>query len=108
MLDWGKFGEHLEGPIPKNVMKVLQLSIEQGWDPTPITLVARMSREGCYPCYITWELNLQTWRWNLRGARVGHVRPGFSGRLTGKDFELYLQKPEVIEAEEPKKSPWGK
>lgn len=103
MPDWEKLREHLEGPIPSNLMKILALSTEQGWNPDPVTVAMRMSKPGCHPCFAVWTLNRETMRWSFSGARVNLVYPGFSGKLTLRDLGIYLANPEAIEVEEVKK-----
>lgn len=96
----------LNGPLEKRVETILSTITGLGWNPEPITLVARFSKESYHPFFIQWGLNPETMRWRSGSARVALVRPGFSGRLTLKDAVLYAEHPEVIQEKEPKQSAW--
>lgn len=104
MPGWEVFKEHLEGPLPNNLLKVLRLAEENGWTDST-SLVMRMSREQCIPFFLCWEL--RDGKYRFAGARVGIVREDFSGKLTLRDAMTYLKDPTVIEPERKKNvSPW--
>lgn len=103
--------EDLEGllgePLEKRVASVISAAMQSGWDPQPVSLVARMSKPGFRPFFMSWALNPETMRFRFSGSRVALVRPDFSGKLTLRDVAVYLEHPEVIEEKEPS-SPWTK
>lgn len=102
--------QDLEGligePLDKRVSKILVSAPESGWNPHPVTMVARFSKEQFLPFFMTWVLNPETMRWRFAGSRVALVRPGFSGKLTQRDALLYMAHPEVIQEKEAEVSPW--
>ena len=87
-MDWDILQAHMEGPFPPRLKKILDLGLANGWDPSPITLAMRLSKISCHPCFIVWELNPETMRYKLLGARTNVIREDFGGRLTLPDLEL--------------------
>lgn len=95
MPDWDVFQKMLESPLPANLRKVLDKAEERGWDPNPITLVMRMSKDSLTPFYLCWEWKEGKFRFTnarLRWERIGQVT-----KLTLRDSMLYMEHPEVIE-----------
>lgn len=88
-----------EDKMPPNARKLLRIAEEEGWQLGPITLVARLNREGAQPFYARWDLKDQ--RWSFAQCRA--LSPVGQGlvKLTIRDAFVYLTDPSVIYPEDP-------
>lgn len=100
--------EVLTEPLNPRVAKILELGQECGWDPNPVTLVARFSRQQCQPFYISWVLNLETMKFRFEESRVRKWVDGVGlQKLSFRDVPVYIKDPTVIEEKPKKPNAWG-
>lgn len=114
MPDWEKL---LTEPLPTRLRNILELAEENGWNPNPITLVARMSQSPFHPFYIRWAYDMASGKYSFDQAKASKIVPatvvngklkspaGYQ-RLTLKDVGLYIQNPEVLMEEKKIVSAW--
>jgi hypothetical protein len=99
--------EFLNDPLSPRVVKILTLATEYGWDPSPVTLVARLKKDYCHPFYISWVLDLETMKYRFEESRVNKWTEGGLQKLSFRDLGVYIQHPDVIEEKPKKISGWG-
>lgn len=88
-----------ETKIPPNARKLLRIAEEEEWQIGPVSLVARLHKEGAQPFFARWDL--KEGRWSFAQCRA--LSPVGEGlvKLKISDAFIYLQDPTVIYPEDP-------
>lgn len=88
-----------ESKMPPNAKKLLRIAEEEGWHIGPITLVARLQKEGAKPLFARWDL--REGKWKFEQCRV--ISPAGTGLMPLKisDAFIYLADTSVIYPEDP-------
>jgi hypothetical protein len=99
-MDASDITSEVTGPLPPNVVKVLERAEELGWFQNPFTsLVVRLSRDDAEPFYARWDMYVSPEgkrSWRFKHARAKNAQP-----LNYKDIFTYLEDPSVIYPEPP-------
>lgn len=85
--------------MPPNAKKLLRIAEENDWQIGPVSLVARLDKDGAKPFFARWDLREGKWRFEQ--CRV--IRPVGTGLMPLKisDAFVYLEDPTVIYPEDP-------
>lgn len=91
--------------MPPNASKLLRIAEEEAWQLGPITLVARLQKEGAQPFFARWDFKGGKWSF----AQCRAISPVGQGlvKLTIRDAFTYLQDPSVIYPDDPEGSDNG-
>jgi len=79
--------------MPPNAKKLLRIAEENDWQIGPVTLVARLQKEGAKPFFARWDL--KEGRWSFAMCRVINPAGGLMP-LKISDAFIYLTDPSVI------------
>lgn len=92
-----------EEKMPPNAKKLLRIAEEEDWRIGPVSLVARLDKEGAQPFFARWDFRHGKWSFAMCRALspVGHGLV----KLTIRDAFIYLKDPTVIYPEDPQGLP---
>lgn len=94
----------LEAPITPSARKIIERAIEFGWVHNFTSMVTRWAPHGedklGKPFFLAWHLDLRDEKWKWRSAGGMAVN---GQRLNLRDAMVYLEHPEVIYPEPPKR-----